>query len=523
MVKLRPYQLEAVKAINQQWHEFRSTLLVQATGTGKTIVFAECVRRLLKLNKKILILAHRDELISQAQDKLSFCGIESVIEKAEKHTAGSGAAVTIGSVQSLNKKRLKEFEQDAFDVIIIDEAHHTYSNSYLKVLEYFSQAKVLGVTATPYRGDKKDLSKIFESLAYEYPLDQAIRDGYLCPIKVKMMPVSIDISKVKITAGDYQASDLSETLKPYLEEIASIMVKECKNRRTVIFLPLIATSKQFTKILQEKGINAEEINGQSPDRKEILQRFERGEIDVLCNAMLLTEGWDCPSVDCIINLRPTRSSALYTQIVGRGTRIYPGKENLLILDFLWQTAEHNLCRPTSLTAKTENVKKIAEELIKKKGEADLMELTEEAEHEVIRVERERTVAKRLKENRHKKAKTVDAIDYALNIGFDEILDYEPVFPWEFMPISEKQKQLIANKGLDPAPLENRGQASQLINKIVYRSQHNLCTPKQLNLLTRYGFNATSWSFDQAKRVIGALANNKWKVPDYINPATYRPN
>lgn len=523
MVKLRKYQKEAVSAIGKEWNDHRATMLVQATGTGKTIVFAECARRLIAQNKKVLILAHRDELLSQAQDKLSLSGIKSVLEKAKFHTAGLNAPVTVASVQSLGSdKRLKEFKKDKFSTIIIDEAHHSLSPTYQKILDYFDQAKVLGVTATPYRGDKKSLAKVFDSVAYEYPLDQAIKDNYLCPIKIKMLPLSIDLSRVKISAGDYQAGDLGHTLTPYLNQIADIMRKECKGRKTVVFLPLIETSKTFCEILKEKGFRAAEVNGQSENRKEILEAFDRGEIDVLCNAMLLTEGWDCPSVDCIINLRPTRSNTLYTQIIGRGTRIAPNKENLLVLDFLWQTTEHNLCRPIDLTAKDEKVKEKAEEIIETGKAIDLLDLTEEAEERSVREERERNLAKRLGENKKKRAKTIDWLDFATRLNSVEIMNYEPVFKWESEPMTQKQKDCLKRNNFNVDTIKNKGHAAVIINKIVERGNQRLCTPKQLELLNKNGFRAEAWTFEQASSMIGLIAKNHWKVPNYIDPQTYQP-
>lgn len=284
---------------------------------GKTICFAKVVADRVKSGDRCLILAHRGELLQQAADKLAAAtGLMCGVEKAQETCIGSFFRVAVGSVQTLmREKRLKQFSADHFDTIVVDEAHHVISESYQRVLDHFSGAKVLGVTATPDRGDMKNLGSVFETLAYEYTMPKAIRDGYLCPIKAQTIPLRLDLSAVGMSAGDFKAGDLGNALDPYLLQIAGEMAKCCKNRKTVVFLPLIKTSQKFCRILNEVGFAAAEVNGESKDREEVLRDFQAGKYDVLCNSMLLTEGWDCPSVDCIIVLRPTKIRSLYAQMV----------------------------------------------------------------------------------------------------------------------------------------------------------------------------------------------------------------
>ena len=249
----------------------------------------------------------------------------------------------------------------------MDEAHHVLSDGYQRVLEHFPDAKVLGVTATPDRGDMRNLGQYFEHLAYEYTLPRAIRDRYLCPIKAVTIPLQLDLSGVGVQGGDFKSSDIDTALDPYLYQIASEMRQYCKDRRTVVFLPLVKTSQKFRDILEQNGFRAAEVNGNSQDRAEILRDFEAGRYDVLCNSMLLTEGWDCPAVDCVVVLRPTKVRSLYSQMVGRGTRLHPGKEDLLLLDFLWHTERHELCRPASLICEDAAVAQKMTEIIEKAG------------------------------------------------------------------------------------------------------------------------------------------------------------
>ena len=350
-MELRKYQTAGVDAILAEWEAGRkSTLLVLPTGTGKTIVFSKVACEMVKRGERVLILAHRQELLDQAADKIFRSqGLECAVEKAEDTAQGSWYRITVGSVQTLMREgRQSRFSKDHYGVIIIDEAHHALSDSYRRILAYFNEAKVLGVTATPDRGDMRDLGEIFESLAFEYTLPKAIKEGHLCKIKALTIPLQINLEGVGTQAGDFKSADLDGAIGPYLAAIAKEMAIHCKGRKTVVFLPLVATSQKFRDMLTAEGFRAAEVNGESDDRKQVLEDFHAGKYDVLCNSMLLTEGWDEPAVDCIVCLRPTKVRSLYAQIVGRGTRLSPGKDNLLLLDFLWHTSRHELCRPASL-------------------------------------------------------------------------------------------------------------------------------------------------------------------------------
>ena len=313
-MELRKYQKESIDSVLNEWNQGRKrTLLVLPTGCGKTVVFTKLAEEMVKQGKRVLILAHRTELLEQASDKLyKITGLKTSLEKADSTAIGSWYRVTVGSVQTLQRdKRLNQFPKDYWDVIIVDEAHHILSDGYMKVMEYFDVANVLGVTATPDRSDMRNLGSYFDSLAYEYSLVQAIKEGYLSKIKALTIPLDLDLSSVAMSAGDFKASDVGTALDPYLVQIADEMAKYCKDRKTVVFLPLVKTSQKFRDILNERGFKAAEVNGESKDRAEVLEDFEKGRYNVLCNSMLLTEGWDCPSVDCVVVLRPTKVRALY--------------------------------------------------------------------------------------------------------------------------------------------------------------------------------------------------------------------
>ena len=282
-LQMRPYQQAAREAIHAEWNDGRRrTLLVLPTGTGKTIVFAAVTEDQVRSGSRVLVLAHRGELLEQAADKIKrSTGLASAVEKAEQTCLDSWCRVVVGSVQSLQRPaRLEQFPADYFGTIIIDEAHHAITDGYQRVLEHFPEANVLGVTATPDRGDMRNLGEVFDSLAYEYKLTQAIREGYLCPILAQTIPLQLDISQVALSGGDFAVGGLGTALDPYLEQIASEMQTACAGRKTVVFLPLIKTSQKFRDILNSKGFRAAEVNGQSEDRAEILSDFSNGKYNV---------------------------------------------------------------------------------------------------------------------------------------------------------------------------------------------------------------------------------------------------
>lgn len=526
MMELRPYQQEAESKVLGEWNRgVQKTLLVLPTGTGKTVVFAKIAEECVRRGSRVLVLAHRGELLNQASDKIYKCtGLKCAVEKADESCLGSWYRITVGSVQSLmREKRLSQFAPDYFGSIIIDEAHHCLSDSYQYVLEHFCDAKVLGVTATPDRGDMRNLGQYFESLAYEYSLPQAIRDGYLCPIKALTIPLTLDLTGVGIQSGDFKAGDLGTALDPYLFQIAEEMAKYCADRKTVVFLPLIKTSQKFCEILNEKGFCSAEVNGNSADRVQILRDFENGKYNVLCNSMLLTEGWDCPSVDCIVVLRPTKVRSLYSQMVGRGTRLHPGKDHLLLLDFLWHTERHELCHPANLICESEEVAKKMTENIEAAGmPVDIEEAEQKASEDVV-AQREEALAKKLEEMKRRKKKLVDPLQFEMSIQAEDLSGYMPSFGWEMGPPSDKQKQALEKLGIFPDEIDNAGKAAMLLDRLEKRRYSGLTTPKQIRFLESRGFlHVGTWQFESARSLIDRIAANNWHIPYDIDPKTYVP-
>lgn len=524
---LRPYQQEAHDSILEKWgHGADRLLLVLPTGTGKTIVFAAVTSDRVRQGSRVLILAHRGELLEQAADKLSkSTGLGSALEKADSSCLGSWFRVVVGSVQTLMREsRLNRFPRDYFTTIIIDEAHHCISDSYQRVLQYFDKAKVLGVTATPDRGDMRDLGSYFEQIAYEYTLPTAIREGYLSPIKALTVPLKIDISSVGIAQGDFKAGEIGTALDPFLEQIATEMETYCRNRKTVVFLPLVKTSQKFRDVLIRHGFEAAEVNGNSEDRAEVLKDFDDGRYNVLCNSMLLTEGWDCPSVDCIIILRPTKVRSLYSQMVGRGTRLYPGKEHLLILDFLWLTDRLDLCHPASLICEDPEVaQRMTDNMANDAGMAVDIEAAEKTASEDVQRDREEALARKLAEQKRKKSRLVDPLQFEMSIQDLDLMNYVPPFGKDMQPPSDIQKQTLEKLQINPDGVESAGKARLLIDRIRDRQMRSMATPRQIRQLENRGFeNVGMWSFEQARRLIDRIAGNGWRTPYDIDPHTYTP-
>ena len=862
--ELRPYQREAIAAVHEHWKEWDRELLVCATGTGKTFT-AKCIIEDRLSNGSVLFLAHRDELIEQARATFGDAG-------KIKGSLTDIRPITVGSVQTLiNRPRY-----EGFKTLIIDEAHHAVSDSYQSVLAQYPDAKVLGLTATP---DRKGLGNVFEGIAYEYGLRDAVKDGYLSKIVARTIPIDIDLTKVKTRVGDFEVTGLVEALEPYLPEIAKTMTEFAMDRKTIVFLPLVRMAQEFAEMLRGYGFDAREVDGQSQDRKETLEWFSKaGKGSVLTNAMLLcldedteiltdrgfvgpddireddlvanwnfdgtvffekpheivrrplaaiehmtsidsrtinlrvtdthrmvvgcgarrdkwkkiaaselrsghilptcgvaepfdvpvpeppyerltfkrvesgelcytspndltldecrfigfflaegaathlqsggveykvsqvsdinpaicewfdsvvnscgfncarkerhvknldksvsywsfcrgtghgsqardglfriepylnhdgtrlfwglneeqfdaliegfwygdgfhgtasagmprsiqlrgcyqslfnlwcaigsvrgwrcamyerpqknpkhntqyelrmiknmplhisnktvinqesykpesvwcvrttskniitrrngrvvvmgnTEGWDCPDTDCVVVLRPTKVRSLYSQMVGRGTRLAPNKDNCLLLDFLWLSTRHDLCRPASLiTGNDEDAERVSVKAVE--DDLELFDALTDVEEQ-----RRNALAEAIRANAKRKARLVDPLTFFVDVNEVALLDYQPEWPWEKQPASEKQVKLIENAGINTDGM-CKGQASKVIDAIFKRREAGLATPKQMRMLEQKGFqNVGLWTFEQASNMMERLAKNRWRVPFGVNPKTYVP-
>ena len=552
MPTLRIYQEEARQAIFNSWLEYQRTLLVLPTGLGKTIIFSAITKDVISNDKRVLILAHRGELLEQAIDKLKKFDVDATLEKAKFH-ADESSKVVVASVQTLQQdNRLHAFSKDYFDYIVIDECHHATTNSYKHILDYFDNAKVLGVTATPKRSDTRKLSELFEDVAYSYDIVTAINEGYLCNINIRRCNISIDLSETRITAGDYNASDLGETLNKYLESIIDGIKDYAIGRKTLIFTPTIAIADKFTELLRANGFRAASVNGKSKDRDDIKRDFANGYIDVVCNCMLWTEGFDEPSVDCIINLRPTRSVGLYTQIIGRGLRPADNKENLLVLDFLWHSGRKgfDILSPIDLFVDDSDAE-YTEEYLNSGEEFNLLELSDMAHND--RVSAEEALMKKLEMSNNKyfagrpfrevdnpnfhyryeiddkdNMLILDSIavmdkNIAFLFGQSEGIEWYPVTRWHINEMTTKQSDFLESIGINPQNVIYKGLAANILTQFNKRRNNNLCSIKQYNILKKRGFqNVEKWTNEDAKEVIDILAKNNWRLPYGFKTKNYTP-
>ena len=354
-ITIRPYQEEALQAIADS--DERSVLVSLPTGTGKTVVFSEVIRR---RGGTALILAHRDELLTQAGEKLRMVAPELAMSigtvKAERND--TGAPVVLASVQTLGARRkageewvYPRLEQlpRRFDTVIVDEAHHATASTYRAVLDHVADSPlVVGVTATPERHDKKsDLRTVFDEMVYARSLEGMIREGWLCDLRaIRVELDGLDLSRVKKSRGDYQAEALGEALEDAdaIPQAVAAYLEHAEGKRTVAFFPTVAVSQHAADAFSAAGVRAAHLDGETPteERRGILQRLSTGDLDLVANVGVLLEGWDEPSLECVLIASPTKSRIKYAQQVGRGTRLYPGKTDCLILDVCGATEEHSL-------------------------------------------------------------------------------------------------------------------------------------------------------------------------------------
>lgn len=334
-ITLRPYQNDALAAIAAS--SARAQLIALPTGTGKTVVFSELVRR---RGGTALILAHRDELLQQAGDKLRMVAPELAmsIGLVQAGQDDVGAPVVLGSVQTLaSRRRLARLPTD-FRTVVIDEAHHATANSYRAIIAHCSGAElIVGFTATPERHDRgSDLRTVFDAMPFARSIERMIRDGYLCDLRAERITLDLDLSKVKKSGGDFQAEALGQALVAAhgVEHAVAAYLKLARGKRCIAFFPTVATSLAARDAFVAAGVRAEHVDGTTPrdERRGILRHLSTGQVELVCNVGVLTEGFDEPSLGCILIAAPTRSRIKYAQMVGRGTRLYPGKTECLILD-----------------------------------------------------------------------------------------------------------------------------------------------------------------------------------------------
>lgn len=481
MPDLRPYQQAAIDAARDALREHRSTLLLMPTGCGKTVVFAEIARMTVERGHRVLVLAHRNELLDQARDKLAAAGVDAASEKASKR-AGD-APVVVASVQSLKGKRLAEFERDTFKLIVIDEAHHAAAKSYRDVVAHFDQARVIGVTATGDRADGQGLGKVFDSVAYQYGLAEAIRDGWLAPIRAyRVRCTGLDLDTIKVR-GDFHQGQLAEALRAdrQLHEVVVPTLERVGDRPTIMFGVNVEHAFDLARVLNgyRPGCAMAVSGADKPKvRAEAVRAFMEGEVQFLVNCALYVEGFDAPNTAAVVIARPTKSRALFCQMVGRGTRLAPGKTDCLILDFVGNATKHRLAGPADILSDREApepVQEIALELMGDNADLDLIDAVTEAE-------------KRHIDRLHQLAVKAKAEWIANEV---DILGQRPPItrtPYSEAPASDAQLAFLGTQfKRKEIPINlSRGEASSILDKLADRRRRGLASPKQARRLRSWG-------------------------------------
>ncbi|MBT9258233.1 MAG: DEAD/DEAH box helicase [Clostridiales bacterium] len=352
MLSLRPYQEEALQAIRRAWDEgVRRMLLALPTGAGKTVIFAHAIaeRGREKREGIALVLAHRRELLDQAEEKFRIVWPQARIGRIQgPANIFRGADIVLASVQTLSRPaRLEALaKSESIHTLIVDEAHHAAARTYRRILDrlFHPDMLLLGVTATPFRSDQLSLESVFERLVYQVDLLSLIRAGYLADLRIFRIYTSVSLDPVKLRGKDYDPQSLRAVLntRNRNELILRAYLRYARGKRTVCFAIDTTHARDLKEIFQKAGVHADVVSEKHSPRQRaaILRRFREGQIQVLINCMLLTEGWDDPGVEAIIIARPTRSRVLYFQMIGRGTRLYPGKTECLLLDFADASLKH---------------------------------------------------------------------------------------------------------------------------------------------------------------------------------------
>ncbi len=374
-MQLRDYQKQCVEAIITKARAgvFRQ-VIVLATGTGKTVIFSQLPALVKAKGKKTLILAHREELLEQAKLKLLAIspnlkvGIEQGANKIEEDVDVVIASVaTIGRAGS---KRIEKFNPDEFGLIIVDEVHHATASTYINVFRYFGVYKqefpntkgkvLLGVTATPNRSDHVGLDQIFDEITFNYSLIQGIQNGHLSNISAYTVHTDTDISSVSTSMGDFSDKELSEVINNDRRNkcIVDSYTDIAPHSKALVFTASVEHAKELSDYFTSAGYKSNYVLGEteSQKRSDILKAFKDGELEVLTNVGVLTEGYDEPGIETILMTRPTKSSVLYSQMIGRGTRLHPGKNSLKLIDFVDNTGKHSICGLPNLFGVPKNLK-----------------------------------------------------------------------------------------------------------------------------------------------------------------------
>ncbi len=557
-MSLRDYQTRAADAIEQAWKTHTSTMVCKPTGTGKTVLFAEIIRR--RQPGRSLVLAHREELIFQARDKIErFAQLDCEIEMGEMvaNTNGFfGCPVVIATVQTMvsgrKVPRMERFNPMDFSTVVIDEFHHAPAASYRKCLDYFikgnPELKVLGVTATPDRADEEALGQVCESVAFNYEVLDAINDGWLVPVEQQMVTIDgLDFSSVRTTAGDLNGADLAAIMESEknMQGLCSATIDIIGDRQTIVFTSSVKHAETACAIFNrhKQGI-ADWVCGATDKetRRKTMKAVLEGRTQILCNVGVATEGFDAPKVEVIVMGRPTKSRSLYAQMAGRATRPLPGivdgpekaeerraaiaasaKTHCLLVDFCGNSGRHKLINGMDILGGkySDEAKELAGELMERDGKARRIgDALSEAEEAIAERQRKEAEEKRKREEAKRARLVAKAKFVAQKVDPFDAFDIRKIADdrdTSGKTLSEKQRTLLLKQGIDPDSMGYTN-AKRILDEQFRRWQGDLCSVKQASLLNRYGIDGANTSRTEAKKMIDAIAANGWRLPHHLSQA-----
>lgn len=530
---LRDYQRTAVTRSLEALAQDGACLCVMPTGTGKTIVFASLLESLAGLGRG-MVIAHREELISQAVDKIERAtDLETDVEMADLWASElRKAQVIVSTIQTQNAgrkgKRMHRFTPRDFGLLVIDEAHHATADSYVRVIDYYRTnpaLRLFGVTATPDRHDEIALGKVFDSVPYVYEIIDAIRDGWLVPVFARpVVDVDLDFSNVRTTAGDLNGGDLARIMEAEsaLQQVTTPAFEIAAGRKTLVFAASVFHAEKMAEIFNRHQSGcARFVCGKTPkdERRTMMRDYHAGKFSMLCNVGVATEGFDVPGIECVVMARPTKSRALYAQMCGRGTRPLTGivddvessddrrraiaesaKPHVDIVDFVGVTGRHKLIYATDILGgnySDDVVARAWSDIANAGAGVDTQDALDRAQD---------TIAKEHAIERRKRI--IAKASY--KVGEVDVFDVLDITPWrepgwhKGRPPTEKMLALLKRKGV-AAEYMTFTQARQAIGNLIERSEAGLCTYKQARVLTRNGIDASNVTFQDASKKIDELS------------------
>lgn len=527
---LRYYQQDAYDSVFRELKTNRSTMVVAATGLGKTRLFTAIAKA---WNGRVLVLAHRKELVDQAAESLKM-HCQEAVEIEQGQLKSERARIVVGSVQSVcQQHRLDRIGRDGFSLVIVDEVHNYLAKTFRRVLDWFSEAKVLGVTATPDRTDGKAMGQIMDSVAYKMDIKDGIQSGYLVPLKIGRVRInSIDLRGVNKVRGDLHEGKLEKVM---LESVGAVVQKTLElhpDRQGILFFPGVESAElaaQKINLIQPGSAIFIDAKTDKDERAQLVADFRAGKYQWFCNCSIAVEGFDAPKASLVAIACPTTSRKKYTQMVGRGARViaecvagidgrgdagerraaieWSEKSDCVILDFVGNSGKHSLVSPIDLLGGSYDEEARAEA----RKEMEELEDGEVADPEQILQRAKQRVEARLRALQSVEflvQATVDYVDPFTCLGMDEkALNEKELSLGGPTKMSSNTRDMLERFGVDRSEIDKMGKVhgDKMLRTLFSRKRFKLCDYGQLKLLKQWGITTSKVSEKQAREAIGYLS------------------